>query len=929
MVRRFQDKSRSPQRLWNYLVHICTNIRSFVAGTHPDLQGRTAFEHVYGWTPDVSLYVMHEWYEVVAFLDSDNERKLACWLGPAEDYGGGDAAVRSTFWALTPTERTDRKDEINDLLRSINEKIGDDRSNEEVAGELGNDLLPLIDIFEDTNDAQIEDSETNPLRRSDADEYTPEAFDKYLTAEIVTDRGGDLLRGTVKSRQRDGDGKPVGSSNPNPLLDTREYLVCFEDGTEETYTANLIAECLYSQIDESGRRLQAMKEIVDHKKGKNALTDEEAYFSTKSGPKPKRTTRGWRLLIEWKDGSTTWVPLADLKDSYPVQVADYAVSNNLSQEPAFRWWVPFVLKKRERILKKVKSKYWSTSHKYGLELPKNVAQALEIDRKTGTDFWLKAIEKEIRNVFPAFEFLESDDAQVPPGYTFVDTYFVFDIKMDLTRKARLVARGSMTEATKEETFASVVSRDTVRIFFLLAALNDLDLLSCDIQNAYLAAPNKEKVWTSFTDQLGPEYNGRKAIIAKALYGLRSSGRSFRDFLSLNLRELGFISSKADPDLWMRGARKTNGDKIYEYVISYVDDLIFQGVDPKGFMDSLGQRFTLKPGSIKEPDTYLGVDVKKFRIPNSDDPDKVRWAFESTSYVKKAINDLEKELGEANLKLLPSAKAPLASGYRPELDLSPELGSKQLNYYQGLIGVLRWICEIGRIDILMPVSLMSRYLVSARQGHLEQVFHIFAYLKHHPRSTMVFDDTIPTFQGERFVKCDWSEFYPEAKEAVPDNKPMPRGKEVVMTCFVDADHAGCRETRRSHSGILIFVNRAPILWFSKRQNTVEASTYGSELLAMRLSIEMIEGLRYKLRMMGVPLTEECAVFCDNSAVVTNSRPESTLKKKHAAINFHRVREAIAAGTIKVAKENTQTNLADILTKLMPGPKMKELLENILW
>ncbi|KAI2514173.1 protein of unknown function DUF11 [Fragilaria crotonensis] len=99
--------------------------------------------------------------------------------------------------------------------------------------------------------------------------------------------------------------------------------------------------------------------------------------------------------------------------------------------------------------------------------------------------------------------------------------------------------------------------------------------------------------------------------------------------------------------------------------------------------------------------------------------------------------------------------------------------------------------------------------------------------------------------------------------------------------------------------------------------------------MRLSIEMIEGLRYKLRMMGVPLTEECSVFCDNSAVVTNSRPESTLKKKHAAINFHRVREAIAAGTIRVAKENTQTNLADILTKLMPGPKMKELLHNILW
>jgi hypothetical protein len=75
-----------------------------------------------------------------------------------------------------------------------------------------------------------------------------------------------------------------------------------------------------------------------------------------------------------------------MKDAYPVQVADYAVAINLTTEPAFRWWVPFVLKKRERVLKKVKTKYWSTSHKYGLELPKSVSHALEIDKRTGTDF---------------------------------------------------------------------------------------------------------------------------------------------------------------------------------------------------------------------------------------------------------------------------------------------------------------------------------------------------------------------------------------------------------------------------------------------------------------------------------------------------------------------------------------------------------------
>ena len=142
MVRRLQDRMKSSRRLWNYLVNLCARIRSFVAGSHPDLNCRSAFEQVHGWTPDISLYVMHGWYEVIAYLDSDNERKLACWLGPAEDYGGGDAVfllpksakpiVRSTVWSLTPEERADKKEEIEALLKSIDDKIGNDRTNNEV-----------------------------------------------------------------------------------------------------------------------------------------------------------------------------------------------------------------------------------------------------------------------------------------------------------------------------------------------------------------------------------------------------------------------------------------------------------------------------------------------------------------------------------------------------------------------------------------------------------------------------------------------------------------------------------------------------------------------------------------------------------------------------------------------------------------------------
>ena len=123
---------------------------------------------------------------------------------------------------MTPEERADKREEIEELLKSINEKIGNDRTSQEVFAELGDDVLPHVDILGDMDDATDDDA---VQLRADADEYTPEAFDKYLSAQIVTDRGGEMLRGTVKSRKRDNDGLPIGSSNPNPILDTREYLV--------------------------------------------------------------------------------------------------------------------------------------------------------------------------------------------------------------------------------------------------------------------------------------------------------------------------------------------------------------------------------------------------------------------------------------------------------------------------------------------------------------------------------------------------------------------------------------------------------------------------------------------------------------------------------------------------------------------------------
>ena len=136
--------------------------------------------------------------------------------------------------------------------------------------------------------------------------------------------------------------------------------------------------------------------------------------------------------------------MADLKNSYPVQVAEYAVNNKIASEPAFAWWVPHVLKKCDRIIQKVKTRFRKKTHKYGIEVPSSVREALDIDRRTGTDMWRKAIEKEMRNVMVAFDV--RDDGKVPIGFKEISCHLIFDVKSDtLARKARFVAGGHRTD----------------------------------------------------------------------------------------------------------------------------------------------------------------------------------------------------------------------------------------------------------------------------------------------------------------------------------------------------------------------------------------------------------------------------------------------------------------------------------------------------
>ena len=150
---------------------------------------------------------------------------------------------------------------------------------------------------------------------------------------------------------------------------------------------------------------------------------------------------------------------------------------------------------------------------------------------------------------------------------------VFDVKMDFTRKARYVANGSKTPDLYTSNYAGVVSRETVRIALVYATLNNLKVMTGDIQNAYLQAPISERYYTTCGPEFGPDLVGCKAHIVRALYGCKSSGRDFRNHLRSCMDLLGYKSCLADPDLWMRNAIRSDVTEYYEFCLSYVDDAL--------------------------------------------------------------------------------------------------------------------------------------------------------------------------------------------------------------------------------------------------------------------------------------------------------------------------------------------------------------------
>ena len=265
-----------------------------------------------------------------------------------------------------------------------------------------------------------------------------------------------------------------------------------------------------------------------------------------------------------------------------------------------------------------------------------------------------------------------------------------------------------------------------------------------------------------------------------------------------------------------------------------------------------------------------------------------------------------------------------------MDESELLSGPDIKIYWQMIGEMQWAVALGRIDLISATVAMARFRPAPRKGHLDRLKRLYTYLRNYKKTAIKFNVELPDYSHYEVLPCNWGHIYHPCSEEIPQHMPEPRGKPVLMTTFVDANLLHDMVTGRSCTGIIHMLNKTPIEWFSKRQNTVETATYGSEFVAARIAVDQIVDLRYTLRMLGVPVTGPSWMFGDNLSVVNSSTiPGGKLLKRHNILNYHRVLEAQAAGIINFVHMNGKDNPADICTKFRSSREWYELMKPLIF
>ena len=271
---------------------------------------------------------------------------------------------------------------------------------------------------------------------------------------------------------------------------------------------------------------------------------------------------------------------------------------------------------------------------------------------------------------------------------------------------------------------------------------------------------------------------------------------------------------------------------------------------------------------------------------------------------------------------PEYKTPMDKEYHPELDDTPIVNSEMASHYHSMIGSLNWVITLGHFDTQFAVRTMAQYNNAPREGQIKAVIRILGYLKKFKKGKLLVDPSLPNHsQYGDFKRQDWQELYPDAVSEHPNDAPKPKGPKARITLWVNADHARDEITCCSVTGVLVMVSNMVIKTYSKCQTNHQLM---DQNFCSMNSTDIAVEIHYLLQMVGSPIEGSTLTSGDyKSDILNTTMPSSVLKKKHNAIAYHRVSEAIAAEVINFVHIDSKINVADVLTKPLVNPVFHHL------
>jgi hypothetical protein len=384
-----------PKRFWNDCTIREAYVRSHTSLGIFGLEGQVPESKIKGKTVDISTIAEYAWYEWVKLWDTAaklpvSKIQLGRDLGATIDIGpammrkilkqNGSVMYRSSVRTLTqdeiqsPTEKKEREE----FDIAVEKKFGPTMNKDDFHDD------PYYAYFVTTTYDCYEDDEVSPSKIPDIDdikeEHDVDTYYQYVGAHARVPIGDEIRSGKIVQHKRELDGTVRGRTNATSKLDTTTYEIEFPDGRSDEYTANVIAENMYAQCDIEGIQYNLMEGIIYHKTGLHAIEPADVYIKHGSNKKLRKTTKVWHLCVEWKDETTSWERLVDLKERNPVEVSEYAATKSLLDTPAFVWWDPHVLKKRTISITDVTKCYHKRTHKFGIEVPKSWDNCVRLDK---------------------------------------------------------------------------------------------------------------------------------------------------------------------------------------------------------------------------------------------------------------------------------------------------------------------------------------------------------------------------------------------------------------------------------------------------------------------------------------------------------------------------------------------------------------------